>query len=37
MLADHRGKLEPVKFRHADVDQDDRDFVLEQEFKRFAS
>ena len=36
MFADHRGELEPVQFRHADVDQDDGDIVLEQELKRFA-
>ena len=36
MLADHGGKLEPVQFRHADVDQNDRNFVLEQVFERLA-
>ena len=36
MLADHGGELEPVEFRHADVDQNDGDFVLEQVFERFA-
>ena len=28
MLADHRRELEAVEVRHADVDQDDRDFVF---------
>ena len=37
MLADHGGEFEPVQFGHADIDQDNGDFVLEQEFKRFAS
>src|SRR5436190_12209558 len=37
MFADHRGELEPVQFRHADVDQDDGDIVLQQELERFAS
>ena len=37
MLADHGGELEAVQFRHADVDQNDRNFVLEQIFERFAS
>jgi len=37
MLADHGGKLETVQFRHADVDQNDRNFVLEQVFERFAA
>ena len=37
MLADHGGELEPVELGHADVDQDDRDFVLEQVFQRFAA
>ena len=36
MLADHGGELEPVQLRHADVDQDDGDFVLEQKFQRLA-
>ena len=35
MLADHGGELEPVQFRHANVEQNNRDFVLEQVFKRF--
>src|SRR5215475_3621696 len=34
MLADHRGQLEAVEFRHADVDEDDRDLLLEQVFQR---
>ncbi len=37
MFADHRGEFEPVQFRHADIDQDDGDVVLEQELERFAS
>ena len=37
MLADHRGELEAVQLRHADVDQNDRDFVLEQIFQRLAA
>ena len=37
MLADHGGEFEPVELRHADVDQDNRDFVLEQEFERFTA
>ena len=36
MLADHGGEFEAVQFRHADVDQNDRDLVLEQEFERLA-
>ena len=30
MLADHRRELEAVELRHADVDQNDGDVVLEQ-------
>ncbi len=30
MLADHGGKLEAVQFRHANVEQNDRDLVLQQ-------
>ncbi len=37
MIADHGGELEPVQFRHANVEQNDRDFILEQIFKRFAA
>ena len=37
MLADHGGELEAVKLRHADIEQDDRDFVLEQIFQRLAA
>ena len=37
MLADHGGELESVELRHADVDQNDRDFVLEQVFQRLAA
>ena len=33
MLADHVGEFEAVQFRHADVDQDDRDLGLEQIFQ----
>ena len=33
MLADHRGELKAVEFRHADVDQDDGDVVLEQKLQ----
>ena len=29
VLADHRGELEAVELRHADVDQDNRDVVLQ--------
>ena len=36
MLADHGGELESVQFRHADVDQNDRNFVFEQVFERLA-
>ena len=36
MLADHRGELEAVEIRHADVDQDERDLVLEQVLERLA-
>jgi hypothetical protein len=35
MLADHRGKLEAVELRHADVHQHDGDLVLEQVLERF--
>src|SRR5579871_1534105 len=34
MLADHLGELEAVEFRHADVDQDHRDVVLEEKRQR---
>ena len=37
MLADHGGEFEAVELGHADVDQDDRDVVLEQIFQRFAA
>ena len=30
MLADHRGQLEPVQLRHADIDENNRDLGLEQ-------
>ena len=36
MFTDHRGQLKTVQFRHANVDQDDGDIVLEQELERFA-
>jgi hypothetical protein len=36
MLADHGRELEAVEFRHADIDQDDRDFVLQEIFQRLA-
>ena len=36
MLADHRRKLEAVELRHADVDQNDRDIVLQQELQGLA-
>ena len=37
MLADHRGQLEPVEIGHADVDQHDRDLVLQQLLERLVS
>ena len=37
VLADHGGEFEAVELRHADVDQDDRDLVLEQIFQRLAA
>ena len=37
MLADHRRELEAVELGHADVDQDDRDLVLEQDLERLAA
>ena len=36
MLADHRGELEAVELRHADVDQHDGDVRLEQLAQRLA-
>ena len=36
MIADHGRKLKTVELRHADVDENDRGFVLQQEFERFA-
>ena len=36
MLADHRRELEAVELRHADVDQDDGDLVLQQMLERLA-
>ena len=35
MFADHGRELEPIQFRHADVDEDDGNVVLEQELERF--
>ena len=35
MLADHRRQLEAVELRHAHVDEDDRNLLLEQVFQRF--
>ncbi len=35
MLADHRRQFETVELRHVDVDQDHREFVLEQKLQRF--
>src|SRR3981081_739809 len=37
MLADHGGELESVQPGHANVDQNNRNFVLEQVFERFPS
>ena len=37
MFADHGRELKPVEFRHAYVDQNDGDFVLEQVFQGFAT
>jgi hypothetical protein len=36
MIADHRRKLKSIQFRHADIDEDDRDLVLEQNLQRLA-
>ena len=36
VLADHRGQLVAVEVRHADVDQDDGDLVLQQRLERLA-
>ena len=36
MLANHRRELEAVQIRHAHVDQDQCDFVLEQALERLA-
>ena len=36
MLADHRGKLEAVEIRHANVDQHDGDVVLQEKLQGFA-
>ena len=35
MLADQRRQLEAVELRHAHVDEDDRNLLLEQVFQRF--
>ena len=37
MLADHGGEFEPVQLRHADVDQNHRDRVLEKVLQRLAA
>ena len=37
MLADHGGEFETVELGHADVDEYDRDLVLEQEFECLAA
>ncbi len=37
MIPDHGGKLKPVQFGHADVDQHHRYFVLEQAFQCFTA
>jgi hypothetical protein len=37
VLADHGRELETVQFRHADIEQDDRDFILEQIFQRLTA
>ena len=34
VLADHGGELEPVQFRHANVDQNDGNLVLQKIFER---
>jgi hypothetical protein len=36
MLTQHGGELEAVEFRHADVDENDRDVVLEQKLQGLA-
>src|ERR1700682_1208513 len=36
MIAQHGGELETVKLRHADVDKNDRNVVLEQELQGLA-
>jgi hypothetical protein len=36
MFPDHRGELKTVQFRHANVDQNNGDLVLEQIFERLA-
>ena len=36
MLAQHARELEPVELGHADVDENDRDIVLQQERQRLA-
>jgi hypothetical protein len=37
MLTDHGRKLKTVELGHADIDQDDGDVVLEQDFQRLAA
>ena len=34
VFADHRGQLKAIELRHADVDEDNRDLLLEKLFKR---
>ena len=37
MIVNHRGGLEPIHARHADVQQDDREVALHQQLERFES
>src|SRR5882757_9891826 len=37
MLADHASKFETVQFRHADIDQNNRNLVLEEIFESLAA
>ena len=36
MLANHRRQFESVQIRHAHIDENQRDFVLQQAFERLA-
>jgi hypothetical protein len=36
VFADHRGQLKAIEFRHAHVDENNRDFVLEELFERLS-